>query len=185
MSRILLVDDETNLRHTVGYALRREGHEVATAEDGEKGLEVFRATKPDLVILDLMLPRMDGLAVCRAIRRESDVPVIMLTARDTELDTVVGLEVGADDYLTKPFSMVELIARIRAMLRRAAPRHGAPPERAGASRWRAPRSTSSRVSSTCWRIWRGRPAGSSPASSFSLRSGALTTPAIPAPSTRT
>ena len=83
MSRILLVDDETNLRHTVGYALRREGHEVATAEDGEKGLEIFRATKPDLVILDLMLPRMDGLAVCRAIRRESDVPVIMLTARDT------------------------------------------------------------------------------------------------------
>jgi len=81
------------------------------------------------VILDLMLPRMDGLAVCRAIRRESDVPVIMLTARDTELDTVVGLEVGADDYLTKPFSMVELVARIRAMLRRAAPRHGAAPER--------------------------------------------------------
>jgi DNA-binding response OmpR family regulator len=129
MSRILLVDDETNLRHTVGYALRREGHEVATAEDGEKGLETFRATKPDLVILDLMLPRMDGLAVCRAIRRESDVPVIMLTARDTELDTVVGLEVGADDYLTKPFSMVELIARIRAMLRRASPRHGTLPER--------------------------------------------------------
>jgi DNA-binding response OmpR family regulator len=128
MSRILLVDDETNLRHTVGYALRREGYEVATAEDGEKALEVFRATKPDLVILDIMLPRMDGLAVCRAIRRESDAPVIMLTARDTELDTVVGLEVGADDYLTKPFSMVELVARVRAMLRRAAPRHGAAPE---------------------------------------------------------
>jgi DNA-binding response OmpR family regulator len=129
MSRILLVDDETNLRHTVSYALRREGYEVATAEDGEKGIETFRATKPDLVILDVMLPRMDGLAVCRAIRRESDVPVIMLTARDTELDTVVGLEVGADDYLTKPFSMVELVARVRAMLRRAAPRHGAAPER--------------------------------------------------------
>jgi DNA-binding response OmpR family regulator len=129
MSRILLVDDETNLRHTVGYALRREGYEVATAEDGEKGIDTFRAMKPDLVILDVMLPRMDGLAVCRAIRRESDVPVIMLTARDTELDTVVGLEVGADDYLTKPFSMVELVARVRAMLRRAAPRHGAAPER--------------------------------------------------------
>jgi two-component system, OmpR family, alkaline phosphatase synthesis response regulator PhoP len=129
MSRILLVDDETNLRHTVGYALRREGYEVATAEDGEKGIEAFRAMKPDLVILDVMLPRMDGLAVCRAIRRESDIPVIMLTARDTELDTVVGLEVGADDYLTKPFSMVELVARVRAMLRRAAPRHGAAPER--------------------------------------------------------
>jgi DNA-binding response OmpR family regulator len=129
MTRILLVDDEANLRHTVGYALRHEGYEVASAEDGEKALELFRSTKPDLVVLDVMLPRMDGLAVCRAIRRESDVPVIMLTARDTELDTVVGLEVGADDYLTKPFSMVELVARIRAMLRRAAPRHGTPPER--------------------------------------------------------
>jgi DNA-binding response OmpR family regulator len=128
MTRILLVDDEANLRHTVGYALRREGYEIASAEDGEKGLELFRSTKPDLVVLDVMLPRMDGLAVCRAIRRESDVPVIMLTARDTELDTVVGLEVGADDYLTKPFSMVELVARIRAMLRRAAPRHGSAPE---------------------------------------------------------
>ena len=129
MTRILLVDDEPNLRHTVGYALRREGYEVAAAEDGEKGLELFRTTRPDLVVLDVMLPRMDGLAVCRAIRRESDVPVIMLTARDTELDTVVGLEVGADDYLKKPFAMVELVARIRAMLRRAARRHGAPPER--------------------------------------------------------
>jgi DNA-binding response OmpR family regulator len=128
MTRILVVDDETNLRHTVGYALRREGYEVASAEDGEKALELFRSSRPDLVVLDVMLPRMDGLAVCRAIRRESDVPVIMLTARDTELDTVVGLEVGADDYLTKPFSMVELVARIRAMLRRAAPRHSTAPE---------------------------------------------------------
>jgi DNA-binding response OmpR family regulator len=129
MTRILLVDDEPNLRHAVGYALRREGYEVAAAEDGERGLELFRASPPDLVVLDVMLPRMDGLAVCRAIRRESDVPVIMLTARDTELDTVVGLEVGADDYLKKPFAMVELVARIRALLRRATPRHGAPPER--------------------------------------------------------
>ena len=129
MTRILVVDDETNLRHTVSYALRKEGYETASAEDGEKALELFRSQRPDLVVLDVMLPRMDGLAVCRAIRRESDVPVIMLTARDTELDTVVGLEVGADDYLTKPFSMVELVARIRAMLRRATPRHGAPPER--------------------------------------------------------
>ena len=129
MTRILVVDDETNLRHTVSYALRKEGYEIASAEDGEKALELFRSQRPDLVVLDVMLPRMDGLAVCRAIRRESDVPVIMLTARDTELDTVVGLEVGADDYLTKPFSMVELVARIRAMLRRATPRHGAPPER--------------------------------------------------------
>lgn len=125
MARLLIVDDEPNLRHSLSYALRQEGYEVATAEDGERALEMFRSGKPDLVVLDVMLPKMDGLAVCRAIRRESDVPVIMLTARASELDTVVGLEVGADDYLAKPFSTVELIARIRAALRRAAaPRAG-------------------------------------------------------------
>jgi DNA-binding response OmpR family regulator len=120
MSSVLVVDDEPNLRHSVSYALRQEGYEVATAEDGERALELFRSARPDLVVLDVMLPKMDGLAVCRAIRRESDVPVIMLTARSSELDTVVGLEVGADDYLAKPFSTRELIARIRAALRRAA-----------------------------------------------------------------
>jgi DNA-binding response OmpR family regulator len=120
MSTILLVDDEPNLRHSLSYALRQEGYEVATADDGERALALFREGKPDLVVLDVMLPKMDGLAVCRAIRRESNVPVIMLTARATELDTVVGLEVGADDYLAKPFSTRELIARIRAALRRAA-----------------------------------------------------------------
>lgn len=126
MPRLLIVDDEPNLRHSLSYALRQEGYEVATAEDGERALDMFRSSKPDLVVLDVMLPKMDGLAVCRAIRRESDVPVIMLTARSSELDTVVGLEVGADDYLAKPFSTVELIARIRAALRRAAaPRAGA------------------------------------------------------------
>jgi len=120
MPSILIVDDEPNLRHSLSYALRQEGYEVAAAEDGERALELFRTAKPDLVVLDVMLPKMDGLAVCRAIRRESDVPVIMLTARGTELDTIVGLEVGADDYLAKPFSTRELIARIRAALRRAA-----------------------------------------------------------------
>jgi DNA-binding response OmpR family regulator len=125
MARLLIVDDEPNLRHSLSYALRQEGYEVATAEDGERALDMFKTSKPDLVVLDVMLPKMDGLAVCRAIRRESDVPVIMLTARSSELDTVVGLEVGADDYLAKPFSTVELIARIRAALRRAAaPRAG-------------------------------------------------------------
>ncbi|HEY8656401.1 MAG TPA: response regulator transcription factor [Candidatus Limnocylindria bacterium] len=119
MRRVLVVDDEANLRHTLGYALRQEGYEVLTAENGEDGLEIFRTTKPELVILDVMLPRLDGFEVCRRIRRESDVPILMLTARDTELDKVVGLEIGADDYLAKPFSMRELVARVRAMLRRA------------------------------------------------------------------
>lgn len=119
MRRVLVVDDEANLRHTLGYALRQEGYEVLTAEDGEDGLEQFRNAKPDLVILDVMLPRLDGFEVCRRIRRQSDVPILMLTARDTELDKVVGLEIGADDYLAKPFSMRELVARVRAMLRRA------------------------------------------------------------------
>jgi DNA-binding response OmpR family regulator len=122
MPRILVVDDEPNLRHTLGYALRQEGYDVALAEDGERGLEVFHQSPSDLVVLDVMLPRMDGLAVCRAIRKESDVPIIMLTARGSELDKIVGLEIGADDYLTKPFSTRELIARVRAMLRRAAAR---------------------------------------------------------------
>jgi len=124
MPRLLIVDDEPNLRHSLSYALRQEGYEVATAEDGETAIELFRQSKPDLVVLDVMLPKMDGLAVCRAIRRESEVPVIMLTARSTELDTIVGLEVGADDYLAKPFSTRELIARVRAALRRAAAPRG-------------------------------------------------------------
>jgi DNA-binding response OmpR family regulator len=118
VTRLLVVDDDTNLRHTLGYAFRQEGFEVITAEDGDKALASFRQTHPDLVILDVMLPGRDGFEVCRALRKESDVPVIMLTARDTELDKVVGLEIGADDYLAKPFSTRELVARVRAMLRR-------------------------------------------------------------------
>ena len=119
MRTILVVDDEANLRHTLAYALRQEGYEVMTAEDGEAAIETFKASAPELVILDLMLPKLDGLEVCRRIRRQSDVPILMLTARDSELDRVVGLEIGADDYLVKPFSMRELVARVRAMLRRA------------------------------------------------------------------
>lgn len=118
MARLVLVDDDANLRHTLGYALRQEGFEVFAAEDGERGIEAFQQSRPDVVVLDLMLPRIDGFEVCRRIRRESDVPIIMLTARDTELDKVVGLELGADDYLAKPFSTRELVARIRALLRR-------------------------------------------------------------------
>jgi DNA-binding response OmpR family regulator len=118
MTAILVVDDEANLRHTLAYALEQQGYTVATAEDGERALERFAAVRPALVILDLMLPKLDGLEVCRRLRRESDVPILMLTARDSELDRVVGLEIGADDYLVKPFSMRELVARVRAMLRR-------------------------------------------------------------------
>jgi DNA-binding response OmpR family regulator len=119
MTRLLVVDDDANLRHTLGYAFRQEGFEVITAEDGDSALVQFRQTAPDLVILDVMLPGRDGFEVARTLRRESDVPVIMLTARDSELDKVVGLEIGADDYLAKPFSTRELIARVRAMLRRS------------------------------------------------------------------
>ena len=116
---ILIIEDERSLADTVRYNLEREGFAVIVAADGEQGLERFRAERPSLVILDLMLPRLSGLDVCRIIRRESEVPVVMLTAKDTEADKVAGLELGADDYVTKPFSMRELVSRVRANLRRA------------------------------------------------------------------
>ena len=115
---VLVVEDEENLVEALRYNLEHEGYAVLTAPDGGSGLETARAALPDLVILDVMLPNLDGLEVCRILRRETDVPILMLTARDDEIDRVVGLEIGADDYLTKPFSMRELIARTRAMLRR-------------------------------------------------------------------
>jgi DNA-binding response OmpR family regulator len=118
MFRVLVVDDEEALTTTIAYNLRREGYEVESVTDGERALEVAEATQPDLVVLDLMLPGMDGFEVCRQIRRTSAIPILMLTARDEEIDRVVGLEIGADDYMTKPFSMRELVARVKAMLRR-------------------------------------------------------------------
>jgi len=126
--RLLVVDDDANLRAALMYSLRQEGFDVLTAEDGLTALEAFRREETDLVVLDVMLPNLDGLEVCRRIRKESDVPILMLTARDSELDKVVGLEIGADDYLAKPFSMREFVARARAMLRRAAQRASTPPE---------------------------------------------------------
>ena len=117
--RILIIEDERSLAETIRYNLEQEGFAVIVVHDGEQGLERFRADRPSLVILDLMLPRLSGLDVCRIIRRESDVPIIMLTAKDTEADKVAGLELGADDYVTKPFSMRELVSRVRATLRRA------------------------------------------------------------------
>lgn len=116
--KILVVDDEISLQETLSYNLKKEGYFVEVAGNGIVGLELFRASKPDLVILDVMLPGMDGFEICRTMRQESNTPVLMLTARDDEIDRVVGLEVGADDYLPKPFSMRELIARVKALLRR-------------------------------------------------------------------
>ena len=119
---ILLVDDDAMLRETLALNLRNAGYEVRTAADGLSALQEAQARVPDLVILDLMLPELDGLTVCRTLRQSTDVPILMLTARTGELDKIVGLESGADDYLTKPFSVGELLARIRALLRRAGPR---------------------------------------------------------------
>jgi DNA-binding response OmpR family regulator len=116
--RVLVVDDETMVTEVVGRYLQREGFEVDLASDGEEGLRLAREKRPDLVVLDLMLPKLDGLEVCRALRRDSDVPVIMLTAKGEEMDRIVGLELGADDYVVKPFSPRELLARIKAVLRR-------------------------------------------------------------------
>ena len=116
--KILVVDDEVSLQETLTYKLKKEGYQVEVAGDGLTALELARSTHPDLVILDVMLPGMDGFEVCRNLRQESNIPVLMLTARDDEIDRVVGLEVGADDYLPKPFSMRELIARVKALLRR-------------------------------------------------------------------
>jgi len=116
---VLLVEDEPALAESVKYSLEREGFVVQTAPDGEKALERFRAASPDVIVLDLMLPRLSGLDVCRIIRGESDVPNLILTAKDAESDKVAGLELGADDYVTKPFSMRELMSRLRALVRRA------------------------------------------------------------------
>jgi two-component system, OmpR family, response regulator RegX3 len=118
MSRVLVVDDEPAIRDAVEYALRNEGFEVDGTGDGETGLKAALENPYDVVVLDLKLPRMSGTEVCRRLRAESAVPIVMLTAKGSELDRVLGLEIGADDYLTKPFSMAELIGRIRAILRR-------------------------------------------------------------------
>ncbi|HJX37272.1 MAG TPA: response regulator transcription factor [Anaerolineae bacterium] len=125
MSRVLVVDDDPGIVKLVRAYLEQAGYSVLTAQEGKKALHIARHDKPDLVILDLMLPEMDGWDVCRALRKESDVPIIMLTARVEESDKLIGLELGADDYVTKPFSPRELVARVRSVLRRA---QGMPPK---------------------------------------------------------
>jgi len=118
-STILLVDDEDSVQKVLSYPLERDGYRVLVAKDGEEALAKFESEPVDLVVLDLMLPRLDGLEVCKRLRAQSTVPIIMLTARDDELDKVLGLELGADDYITKPFSIREFRSRVRALLRRA------------------------------------------------------------------
>ena len=115
---ILIVEDEPTLQETLAYNLNRQGYQVVTAGDGQTALKSARDHKPDLIVLDLMLPLLDGFEVCRILRQEMNTPIIILTARDDEIDRVIGLELGADDYLTKPFSMREFLARVKAQLRR-------------------------------------------------------------------
>ncbi len=117
-TKILVVEDDPNLLETLRYNLHKESYEVVTAGDGEQALDAARRESPDLIILDIMLPKISGFEVCRILRKEMTVPILMLTARVDETDKIVGLEIGADDYMTKPFSMRELTARVRAMLRR-------------------------------------------------------------------
>ncbi|MEY4961446.1 MAG: hypothetical protein RLZZ249_143 [Actinomycetota bacterium] len=118
MPRVLVVEDEIGLREPLVYLLQKEGYDIIEAEDGNAAVELFRSHNPDLILLDLMLPGLSGNEVCRLIRSESQVPIIMLTAKDAEIDKVVGLELGADDYVTKPYSTRELLARMKAVLRR-------------------------------------------------------------------
>ena len=118
-SSILIVEDDQNLLSTLKYNLQKEGYGVATAADGAEAIETARRERPELIVLDVMLPKLSGFDVCRILRKEMSVPILMLTAKNEEVDKIVGLEIGADDYMTKPFSMRELLARIRAMLRRA------------------------------------------------------------------
>ncbi|CZQ89009.1 response regulator YycF [Trichococcus ilyis] len=128
MKKILVVDDEKPISDIIKFNLTKEGYDVFTAYDGEEALAQFAEVGPDIILLDLMLPKMDGLEVCREIRKTSDVPIIMLTAKDSEIDKVLGLELGADDYVTKPFSNRELVARVKANLRRQAAPVAAPVE---------------------------------------------------------
>jgi len=126
MTKILVVEDEQSLREPLVYLLQKEGYEVVEAADGNQAIETFKSSSPDLVLLDLMLPGISGNEVCREIRTTSEVPIIMLTAKDSEIDKVVGLEIGADDYVTKPYSTRELLARMKAILRRqSAPKRDA------------------------------------------------------------
>jgi DNA-binding response OmpR family regulator len=124
MTKILLVEDDKTMRKTLAFNLEKEKYKVIQTGDGSEALDLAREHSPDLVVLDLMLPGLDGLSICRILRNESDVPIVMLTARDGEVDRIIGLETGADDYIVKPFSLGEFLARIRAVLRRIPSQRG-------------------------------------------------------------
>jgi two-component system, OmpR family, response regulator len=124
LARILIVDDDSHIRDVVRFALAQTGFQVVEAKDGRAALDAFAAHPADLVILDILMPELDGVEVCKTLRRRSQVPILFLSSRDDEVDRVVGLELGADDYVTKPFSPRELVARVKALLRRAAPDGG-------------------------------------------------------------
>ena len=192
--RVLVVDDDLALAEMLSIVLRQEGLDVSHVADGSAAVQAFRDYRPDLVLLDVMLPGLDGMEVCRRIRAESGVPIVMLTARTDTVDIVVGLESGADDYIIKPFKPQELIARVRARLRRGdepepekleigdlADRRRRPLGQAGR---RAP-CRSRRWSSTCSSRSPASPGRSSPVRSCSSRSGATATPATPGSSTST
>ena len=197
MTRVLVVEDEESFSDALSYMLRREGFDAVVAGTGPEALAEFDRAGADIVLLDLMLPGLPGTEVCRALRARSSVPIIMLTAKDAEIDKVVGLELGADDYVTKPYSARELVARIRAVLRRQgeprAARRGGARGRPGADGRRAARRLGRRRagarcrsrSSTCSSSCCATPAGCSPAASSSTGSGARTTSATPRPSTST
>src|SRR2546428_6242203 len=127
--RILVVEDDATIRDTLSFNLKKEGYAVTVAQDGADGVAKARSSRPDLILLDLMLPELNGLEVCRILRQEGNVPIIMLTAKESEIDKVIGLQLGADDYITKPFSLRELFARMTAVLRRTEPSPQARTER--------------------------------------------------------
>ena len=151
---ILVVDDDPHLREVVGFALTQAGFQVEQASDGRAGLEQVRRSVPALIVLDIMMPELDGLGVCREVRRKHELPIVFLSSRDDEVDRILGLELGGDDYLTKPFSPRELVARVKAVLRRARPAPTAPSEPGPA----APRMQERgplRMDAERWRAWWG------------------------------
>ena len=196
-ARVLVVDDDPALAEMLGIVLRSEGFLPSFVADGERALSAFREARPDIVLLDLMLPGMSGIDVCRAIRAEAGVPIVMLTAKSDTVDVVLGLESGADDYVVKPFKPKELVARMRARLRRGedvAPELltiGPGATRSPSTCRRTPccatatRSSSPRWSSTCWSRWPASRVRSSPARCCSSRCGATGTRPTPAWSTCT
>ena len=174
--KILIADDDKNICELLRLYLAKEGYETVIANDGEAAVAAFEKEKPNMVLLDVMMPKMDGWEVCRRIRAADNTPVIMLTAKGETFDKVLGLELGADDYVVKPFDSKEVVARIKAVLRRCTPAEAQPD---GVIRTRRPRNWSFCI------IWPAIPTGYSPATSCWTRYGVLNTTAIPAPSTYT